>query len=149
MSNRFAAMAVALAIVTLGLPGLLRAQGLTGQISGTITDASGAVMPGVSVSIKNVSTGFTRETVTRTDGEFLFPDLLAGTFDLTATMQGFKTYQQKGIDLGSTEHLGLRAIAVEIGGVTESVTVQAETVQVQTTSGSRSGLITRDNIDDI
>ena len=76
---------------------------------------------------------------------FVFPDLLAGTFDLTVTMQGFKTYEQKGIALGATERVALRAIALDVGGVAETVTVQAEAVQVQTTNGARSGLITRDN----
>ena len=149
MSNRFAGVALALAIVALEIPCLVQAQGLTGQISGTITDTTGAVLPGVSVTIKNVGTGLTRVAVTGTDGTFVFPDLLAGTFDLAVTLQGFKAYEQKGIVLGSTERLGLRPIALDVGGVSETVTVQAEAVQVQTTNGARSGLITRENIEDI
>lgn len=149
MKNHFASVALALAIAVFGLPVLLEAQGLTGQISGTLTDASGGVLPGVTVTIRNVGTGLTRETVTGSDGRFVFPDLLAGTFDLTVTMQGFKTYEQKGIELASTERVALRTIALDIGGVAETVTVAAEAVQVQTTSGARSGLITRDNIEDI
>ena len=78
-----------------------------------------------------------------------FPDLLAGTFDLTVTMQGFKTYEQKGIVLGATERVALRAIALDVGGMSETISVQAESVQVQTTNGARSGLITRETIDDI
>jgi hypothetical protein len=89
--NRFARVALALAIAVLGTAGRLQAQGLTGQISGTVSDTTGGVLPGVTVTIKNVGTGLTRETVTGTDGAFVFPDLLAGTFDLTVTMQGFKT----------------------------------------------------------
>ena len=107
------------------------------------------MLPGVTVAIKNVGTGFTRETMTGTDGAFLFPDLLAGTFDLTVTMQGFKTYEQKGIELGSTDRLRLRTIALDVGGLAETVTVESEAVQVQTTNGARSGLITRENIEDI
>jgi hypothetical protein len=151
VSNRVSrvAIAFALAIVTLGLPHRLAAQGLTGHISGTVTDGSGAELPGVAVTIKNIGTGLTRETVTGADGAFVFPDLLAGTFDLTATMQGFKTYEQKGITLASTERLGLRPIALDVGGVTETISVQAESVQVQTTNGARSGLITRENLEDI
>ncbi len=149
MSNRFAGVALAVALVALGLPGLIQAQGLTGQISGTVTDTTGGVLPGVTVAIKNVGTGLTRDTVTGTDGAFVFPDLLAGTFDLTVTMQGFKTYEQKGIELGSTDRLRLRPIALDVGGVSETVTVQSEAVQVQTTNGARSGLITRENIEDI
>jgi hypothetical protein len=149
MSSRFAGVALAVAIVALGFTDPLRAQGLTGQLSGTISDATGAVLPGVTVVITNVGTGLRRETVTGADGAFLFPDLLAGTFDLTVTMQGFKTYEQKGIVLNSTERLRLRTIALEVGGLTETVTVQAEAVQVQTTSGARSGLVTRDTLEDI
>ena len=149
MRNRFAGAAFAFAIAILCLPGPLRAQGLTGQISGTVTDATGAVLPGVTVVIRNVGTGLTRETVTGSDGVFLFPDLLAGTFDLTVSMQGFKTYEQKGIELGATERIGLRAIALDIGGLAETVTVQSDAVQVQTTNGARSAVITRDTIEDI
>ena len=59
--------------------------------------------------------------MTGTDGGFVFPDLLAGTFDLTRHHQGFKTYEQKGIVLGATERVALRAIALDVGGVTETV----------------------------
>ena len=58
------------------------------------------MLPGATVTIKNVGTNATRETVTGADGAFVFPDLLAGTFDLTVTVSGFKTYEQKGIELG-------------------------------------------------
>ena len=149
MRHRFAGVALAWAIAALGIPSLVQAQGLTGQIAGIVTDTTGGVLPGVTVAIKNVGTGLTRETVTGTDGTFAFPDLLAGTFDLTVTMQGFKTYEQKGIELASTDRLRLRAIALDVGGLTETVSVQADAVQVQTTNGARSGLITRENLEDI
>src|SRR5690348_14607877 len=127
----------------------LQAQGLTGQISGTVTDSSGGVLPGVTVSIKNVGTGVTRETVTGTDGAFVIPDLLAGTFDLTVTMQGFKSYEQKGVVLTSTERVALRPIALEVGGLSETISVQAESVRVQTTSGERSATMTAAQIEDV
>ena len=95
MSNRCATVAFALAITVLSVQGL-HAQGLTGQISGNLTDATGGVLPGVTVIIRNVGTGLTRETVTGPDGRFVFPDLLAGTFDLTVTMQGFKDVRAEG-----------------------------------------------------
>jgi hypothetical protein len=141
--------AVALLTVFGGAMRDVRAQGLTGQISGTVTDSGGGVLPGATVVIKNAGTNSTRETVTGADGAFLFPDLLAGKYDITVTVNGFKTYEQKGIELASTERVALRAIALDVGGVAETVTVQAESVQVQTTNGARSGLITRENIEDI
>ena len=91
MSNRCVGVVLALAIAVLGLPGLIQAQGLTGQISVTVTDTSGGVLPGVIITLKNAGNGQTREAVTGTDGAFLFPDLLAGTFDVNVTIRGFKS----------------------------------------------------------
>jgi len=62
-------------------------QGLTGQISGTVTDAGGGVMPGATVSLKNAGTNQVRETTSGADGAFAFPDLLAGTYDITVSVQ--------------------------------------------------------------
>ena len=56
----------------------------------------------------------------------MFPDLLASTYDVTVTMEGFKTYEQTGIVLGATERVALRPIALDVGGVTETVSVRAE-----------------------
>jgi hypothetical protein len=140
---------IALLVAMGGAMSNVRAQGLTGQLSGTVTDSGGGVLPGATVVIKNAGTNSTRETVTGADGAFLFPDLLAGKYDITVTVSGFKTYEQKGINLASTERVALRAISLEVGGVAETVTVQAEAVTVQTTNAARSGLITRDNIEDI
>jgi hypothetical protein len=142
-------LSMALLLVFSSVASHARAQGLTGQISGVVTDSGGGVLPGASVVLKNAGTNSTRETVTGTDGAFVFPDLLAGKYDVTVTVSGFKTYEQKGISLASTERVALRAIALEVGGLSETVTVQAEAVQVQTTNGARSGLITRENIEDI
>jgi Carboxypeptidase regulatory-like domain/TonB-dependent Receptor Plug Domain len=128
--------------------GSLNAQGLTGQIAGTITDSGGGVMPGVTVTLTNTGTKASREAITGADGQFVFPDLLAGTYDLRASLEGFKSYAQTGIVVSSTERVGLRAITLEVGGLTETISVQAESVKVQTTTGERSGLITRQQIED-
>src|SRR5918995_797933 len=125
------------------------AQGLTGQISGTVIDAGGGVMPGATVSIKNAGTNQVRESVTGADGAFTFPDLLAGSYDITVAVQGFKTYEQKGIVLGATERVALRQITLEVGQLQETVTVTSEASLVQTNNAARSGLVDRTQIDDI
>lgn len=127
----------------------LQAQGLTGQIAGTITDAGGGVMPGVTVTVTNAGTKASRDAVTGGDGQFVFPDLLAGTYDLKASLPGFKPYEQTGIVLGATERVALRAIALEVGGVTEQITVMSEAALVQTTTAARSAVIQRQQIEDI
>ena len=91
----------------------------------------------------------TKETVTGPDGVFVFPDLLAGTFDLTVSVQGFKNYEQKGIVLGATDRIALRAIALEVGALEETISVVSEATLVQTNNGARSALITRENLEDI
>ena len=149
MSHRLWGAALALAMIVAGPATRADAQGLTGQISGVVTDSGGGVMPGATVTVKNVGTNLTREAVTGADGVYTITNLLAGTFDLTVTVQGFKPYEQKGIVLGATERLALRAIALEIGGLSEVVSVAAESVKVQTTSGERSATITAGQIEDI
>ncbi len=140
---------LALALLALCIPGHLLAQGLTGQISGTVADSGGGVLPGATVAITNAGTNATREAITGPDGAFVFPDLLAGTYDLTVTVQGFKTYEQKGIVLGATERVGLRQISLEVGGLQETVTVTSEASLIQTNNAARSGLVDRDQIEDI
>ena len=127
----------------------VQAQGLTGQISGTVTDTGGGVMPGATVTVKNTGTNLTRDAVTGPDGAFVFPDLLAGTYDIKVTIEGFKTYEQQGLKLGATERLALRPIALDVGQLSEQVTVQAEAALVQTTNAARSGLVDREKIEDI
>jgi hypothetical protein len=127
----------------------LQGQGLTGQILGTVADSGGGVLPGATVTIRNAGTNQVRETVTGADGAFAFPDLLAGTYDLTVAVQGFKTYEQRGIVLGATERLGLRQITLEVGQLQETVTVTSEAALVQTTTAARSAVVDRTQIEDI
>ncbi|MEO7271112.1 MAG: carboxypeptidase regulatory-like domain-containing protein, partial [Vicinamibacterales bacterium] len=138
-----------LVLAAAGTASRVQAQGLTGQISGTITDSGGGVMPGATVVVKNIGTNLTRDIVTGPDGNFTFPDLLAGTYDIKVTIEGFKTYEQQGLKLGATERLALRPIALDVGQLSEQVTVQAEAALVQTTNAARSGLVDRQKIDDI
>ena len=82
MSHRFSCAVLALAMIVAGAATRADAQGLTGQISGVVTDTGGGVMPGATVTVKNVGTNLTREAVTGPDGAFVITNLLAGTFDL-------------------------------------------------------------------
>ena len=150
MRDRLVRVGLALALLVMGSAhSQLLAQGLTGQISGTVSDSGGGVLPGATITLKNAGTNAVRETITSGDGTFVFPDLLAGTYDLKVTVEGFKTYEQKGIALGATERLGLRAIVLEVGGLSEVVSVVSEALKVQTTSGERSATITASEIQDV
>jgi hypothetical protein len=139
------AIAAGLAI---GAGGAAFAQGLTGQIGGTILDAQKGALPGAVVTVQNTGTQVSRDTVTDAQGAFVVTNLLAGTYDLKVTLTGFKTYEQKGIALSATERVALPPITLDLGGVTESVSVEAEAARVQTQSGERSATITADQIAD-
>ena len=93
--------------------GTLNAQGLTGQISGVVTDTGGGVMPGATVTVKNVGTNLVREAVTGADGRFVITNLLAGTFDLTVTVAGLQALRAERHRARRHRALALRAIALE------------------------------------
>ena len=141
-----------LALLTLGLaggtPGLANAQGLSGQIGGSVIDGSNGAIPGATVTVRNTATAVTRETVTDGQGLFVFTNLFAGTYDLRVTLTGFRTYEQKGIVLTATERVAVPPIALEVGGVEEVVTVEASALHAQAQSGERSGTIRADEIKD-
>jgi hypothetical protein len=122
-------------------PEPLWSQGLTGQLSGTIVDSSGATVAGVDVEIANIQTGQKRQTKTNAEGRFVFTELLPGAFDLTANASGFKKYERKDIVLSATERVTLPQITLQVGAISEVVSVTAEAARVQTESAERSGLI--------
>ena len=74
-----------------------KAQATNGIISGTVTDASGAAVPGVTIQVKNVNTGVTRTVLTNEQGRYRVPDLLVGEYEVQASLAGFQTVVQRGI----------------------------------------------------
>ncbi len=75
--------------ILLATPGALWAQSYRGSIRGKVDDASGSVVVGAKVAVKNNATGLTRDTVTGSEGDYVLPELPAGEYELTATAQGF------------------------------------------------------------
>lgn len=140
---------VAVLAAWLGASGALRGQGLTGQLSGTVVDSSGSVLPGAAVTIRNTGTQATREVVTDSDGNFVATELLAGTYDITVTLQGFKTFTQTAIVLSANERVAVRAITLQVGEMNETISIVAEAARIQTQSAERSGLITQEQIKEI
>ena len=81
------------------LTGALAWAQATAQLSGTVTDESGAVLPGVTVTATQTDTGFTRAVVTDETGAYVMPNLPTGPYRLEVSLQGFRTYVQTGIVL--------------------------------------------------
>src|SRR3990172_4879775 len=75
------------------------AQETTATISGTVRDATGAVIPGAAVQVRNVATGITRSIETDAQGRYTVPQLLPGSYEVQTSMAGFQTYVRSGIAL--------------------------------------------------
>jgi hypothetical protein len=108
-----------IASITLVLAALwpaANAQTVTGQISGTVVDPGGGIVPNASVQLINDATRQTREFTADGSGNFLFPDLVPGAYDIRISQPGFKTYAQNGIVVGAQEKLALHELRLEVGG---------------------------------
>jgi hypothetical protein len=104
----------------------------TSTIAGVVMDAQKAVVPGVTVTATHVPTGTTYQAITRTDGRFIMAGIRAGgPYTVTATMSGFKTAEQSGIEVGLGETRQVE-IALQVAQIAETVTVVAETQQIDT-----------------
>ena len=103
----------------------------TAQISGTVKDQTGAVLPGVQVTATQTATSLARSVVTDETGSYVLPNLPVGPYKLEATLPGFRTFAQTGIVLqvGSSPVMN---IGLEVGQVTEAVEVQADALLVET-----------------
>jgi hypothetical protein len=98
-SNALSALFSVFLILTL-LPTLAAAQaGSTAQIAGTVKDDTGGVLPGVTITVTQTATGFTRSAVSDEAGGYVLPNLPVGPYRLEAMLQGFRSYVQTGIVL--------------------------------------------------
>jgi hypothetical protein len=125
---RYFAAALACVLLT-ALPAA--AQFDRGQISGTVRDAQGGVIPGVSVSVTNLETQQLQTTVTDSSGFYTVPNLSRGKYDVSAELQGFKKALRQNVivDASSSQTLNF---GLETGAITEAVTVTAEATPLQT-----------------
>ena len=96
----------------------------SGSISGHVADATGAVIPDANVALTNVGTGAKRSTVTTGSGDYLFPDVPPGVYNIEATHQGFKAAESTGIEVQVQQALR-QDFTLAIGQVTQTVTVEA------------------------
>src|SRR6476659_7353926 len=117
----------------------LLAQSFQCSLRGVVKDAQG-VIPGASVAILNEANGVTRDTVTNGVGEYSFPAVDPGNYTVKATVQGYKTFERKGVRIGTQESIGLD-IALEIGALEETITVTGESPLIDTMNASTGDVI--------
>ena len=135
--------AVAIAVLLLGVCSASYGQGGVGALTGVVYDQAGATVSGAKVSLKNAATGYERETVTGSGGNYSFTALpVVGTYTLAAEHAGFRKAQVGNIvvSVGTTITMDVH---LEVGGVSETVTVEASAELVKTSESQISELIDR------
>jgi hypothetical protein len=119
---------------------------VVGQIQGTVTDAQGAVLPGVSLTLRNTENGTMRTTVSEGDGQYRFAGLQPGTYDLKAELQGFAAVDVSRL----TVTIGLQQrqdIKMQLQSLQETVTVTGEAPVIEVTRTEVAQVITQEQID--
>ena len=112
------------------------------------SDAQSATLPGVSVSLRNEDTNAQLQTVTNGEGAYVLPFVPIGRYTLTVTLSGFSTTKREGIEVRVGDRLRLD-LAMQLGAVTEEVTVRSEAPLLDTGSANRGQVINREQVADL
>jgi hypothetical protein len=120
----------------------------TAIVRGTVSDSSGGILPGASVIITNTGTKEARTAVTNDRGGFAFPALFPGNYELKVELQGFKTYDAKNLTLSPNDNRGID-VQLEVGSLTEVVSVTSPVEIIQTETGAREGVIRAEQIENL
>ena len=129
-------------------PVLLLAQGTTGSISGTVSDQTKAVIPGVAITVKNVETGLERTQVSDNQGRYRVLTLPPGSYVVTATLDGFAPVRREDITVAIGRDV-LVDIETQVKGLSEQVTVSGETSHVSIGTTTAGGLVTTQQISEL
>ena len=130
-SNLFAAIAV----LVLVFSPVAVAQVITGTIIGTVSDETGAVLPGVEITVQNQDTGISRSVVSNDEGSYRAQSLAVGPYEVRAELAGFQTMIRTGIGLTVGQQAVVN-LTLQIGAISEQVIVTGEASLVETTQST-------------
>ncbi len=147
-TNYLGILALVMAVVLSVAGSPLLAQGATGTISGTVTDSTGAVLPGVEVTITNVGTAQSRLVITGDEGRYSTLQLLSGDYEVRAALAGFQTGVRQGIRL-VVGQVAVVNFSLQVGSISEEVIVTGEAPLVNTTSSTLASVIDQSQLADL
>ena len=142
MNRFFRVLALTALMAVVSAPAWAQA---TAQMSGTVRDDSGAVLPGVTVTVTQIDTGLTRSVVTEGSGSYVIPNLPTGPYRLEVSLQGFRTYVQTGIVLQVGATPTINAV-LGVGNLEETVSVEAAAPLVDVRSAGISEVVENERI---
>jgi outer membrane receptor protein involved in Fe transport len=128
---------------------IVTGQQISGTITGAVKDSQMAAISSAKIILVNREQGTTRETQTLTDGTFVLTQLQPGTYTLTVEFTGFKKFEQTDIRVFASDRIALGDLVMTVGGLNETVTVEAAAAQIQTASAERSGVLTTRQVLDV
>lgn len=147
---RWSANTIPLLVFALLFTVVSMAQIVTGSLSGTVNDQSGAILAGANITLTDVASKDVRRTVSNSSGYFSFPALRPSTYEITIEAKGFKLWKQTGIALNPGDTRSVSGIQLELGQATETVTVQSALGSVAPVdSGERSALLTTKDLENL
>ncbi len=129
----FTSLLMLACILAFSLPGL--AQKTTGTIEGTVTDSTGAVVPGAEITVRNVTNDITRTVPSNNEGHYTVPELPPGVYEVKISQKGFRDVLTKNVELNVSSNSVVNTV-LQIGAAGEQVTVEAAALQVETTTGA-------------
>ena len=139
------------ALLIVSTAGTAAAQTGAGSIAGTVKDASGGAVPGATVTVASPDKGVEQAGQSNAQGAFVFPLLPPGTYTVSVELSGFKKAAKSNVILPVASRVNVGDLVLEVGNVSEAVTVEANVgrLQIQTESGERSDLVTNAQLRDI
>lgn len=145
---RNAGQKIAVAVVCLSGAMIAGAQSYQGGVRGAVRDPQGGAVANAKVTLTNTGTGVPRSTLTTADGSYVFSDVDPATYSVTAESPSFKKFEQTGVTIGTQEFVTLD-IKLEVGNVTQSVTVTGETPMVENSNASQGQVLDRQQLVDL
>ena len=146
MRSKMLWVAALIGLVAMSLPATALGQAQFGELNGRVTDPDGLSLPGVTITLTEPATGFSRTAVSTGDGGYVMINLRPGTYDINVLMSGFKTMNQTGLIVNSGSQLTIN-FGMELATIEETVTVTAETPLVEVTSSQTGGTLTSREMD--
>ncbi|PYV24571.1 MAG: TonB-dependent receptor, partial [Acidobacteria bacterium] len=140
MIEKFLALGTVLLLFVLRLPSADAQVKSTGAVLGTAKDASGGVIAGARVTLKNADTGVSMATETNATGDYSFPVVPVGQYELTVSASGFKTTVLSAISVSALENVRLN-VTLSVGPVSQQVTVTAAPAAVNTVTADEGNTV--------
>jgi Carboxypeptidase regulatory-like domain/TonB-dependent Receptor Plug Domain len=127
------------------------AQVTSGTIFGSVKDASGAVLPNATITVRADQIGFTRVVTSSANGDFVLPNLPPATYSIQVEAEGFKKLEARRVVLSAADKLNAGDFVLQVGATTETVNVTADPgqLQLQSNSGERSDLVTNKQLNEV